>query len=546
MNVSTVLFSVLTFSVSVGFSDTLALFKPSDLTAQVAARTPSLSDGLRNVWNFSDTEPLFNGSPETGTRILGGMRAEVTVGPLTSVPAISPQSDKLVIGATGGSGYVATIQGVLLWDKMDFTDATGGGALVFGNSGESLVLRTDLFRNFGSARWVLRDGTDYYVSDKTFTGTAETLLKGTDEVLWANWDPSANGGADFHLIPEAGFSGRTFTNITAAGVCYSQTRTADLQPLFTLNDMGFEVLAASDDPADSSLLFAVTSSSSPASPFDAYNCQTGIVYKTVKGESLDMVFFHPSVERYERRPLVLYTHGGGWGGGDKTAIFRPESRETLGMLLENGIAVATIEYRLTRRDISTAYDCVVDCKDAGRFLVKHADEYGIDTNRMATWGGSAGGHLCLMTALAPGESFPGNPELAGYDPQFRCSAAYFPVSTFIVPEVLVGSNFENPNRFVTFLGGPYEENIELARLLSPAEHLTAASPPVLLLHGDQDQVISHRSSTYFIEVAAERGAQASLITVTNGVHGFGRTGIEPSLAEINVITAEFIINRLTD
>ena len=291
-------------------------------------------------------------------------------------------------------------------------------------------------------------------------------------------------------------------------------------------------------------LLAVVSSAS-AQQFDEFNCLTGIVYKTVNGEALDMALFLPTVKKYEKTPIMIYTHGGGWRGGDKKNIFRPPFFETLQILTSNGIACAAIEYRLTRPGISTAYDCVVDCKDAARFIVKHANEYGLDPDRMGVWGGSAGGHLCLMLALAPDELFPGAPELREAVLHFRCVASYFPATTFIIPEVLVGSNFENPNRFTSFLGGSYEEKKDLAAKISPAEYLNPSSPPILLLHGDKDQVLSYKNATYMVDVAKEKGANVELLTVTNALHSFVGSDICPSISEINRISAEFILKNMT-
>ena len=106
-------------------------------------------------------------------------------------------------------------------------------------------------------------------------------------------------------------------------------------------------------------------------------------------------------------PVMIFTHGGGWGGGNKYKILGAPFIGTLQTLLNNGIACATIDYRLTRLGKSTAYDCVVDCKDAARFLMKNAKKYGLDVHRMGVWGGSAGGHLSLMTALAANNTLKG-------------------------------------------------------------------------------------------------------------------------------------------
>ena len=279
--------------------------------------------------------------------------------------------------------------------------------------------------------------------------------------------------------------------------------------------------------------------------FKQYNSQTGIVYKTVNGETLDLALILPAVKRHEKSPVMLYIHGGGWTKGDKTIVFWPNFGETLDLLLENGIACATIEYRLNRSGISTAYDSVIDCKDAARFLVKHAEEYGLDPGRMGVWGGSAGGHLSLMTALAPDEKFPGAPELAGIRPEFRCVVSYFPATTFLVPEIYNQSNFKNRGKWMSFLGGPREENVELAALLSPAEHLSAGSPPVLLIHGDKDQVLSYDNSVYMIRVAEKAGADVQLLTVTNGLHGFQGDQISPSNQEINRQSAGYILQKLS-
>ena len=144
-----------------------------------------------------------------------------------------------------------------------------------------------------------------------------------------------------------------------------------------------------------------------------------VIYKTVYGDTLDMILFFPEVESTTKMPVMIFIHGGGWGGGNKYKISGTPFFGTLESLLNNGIACATIEYRLTRLGKSTAYDCVVDCKDAARFLMKNADEYSLDVNRMGVWGDSAGGHLCLMTALADNNSFTGDESLKKYKPGFN-------------------------------------------------------------------------------------------------------------------------------
>ena len=102
-----------------------------------------------------------------------------------------------------------------------------------------------------------------------------------------------------------------------------------------------------------------------------------VIYKVIEGDTLDMLLFFPKQQVKKKTPVVLYTHGGGWGGGDKYKVFQRPSLSALKQILDQGIACATIEYRLTRKEISTAFDCVVDCKDAARFLMKNSEEFNL-------------------------------------------------------------------------------------------------------------------------------------------------------------------------
>ncbi len=243
-------------------------------------------------------------------------------------------------------------------------------------------------------------------------------------------------------------------------------------------------------------------------------------------------------------PVMLYTHGGGWGKGDKYNLLQKVFNETLSILLDNGIACASVEYRLTRPGISTAFDCVVDCKDAGRFLIKNADKYGLDTKKVGVWGGSAGGHLSLMTALGPAKNFPGDAILINFDPVYKCVASYFPLTTFLKPEVLEGSNFASPNRFIPMFGGLLEAKKDTAKLISPVEFLKQNSPPILLLHGDNDKVLSIKNSLYMMDIAKQEKARVEMLTVKGAGHSFQGENIQPSIAEINKISAAFIMKHL--
>jgi len=269
-----------------------------------------------------------------------------------------------------------------------------------------------------------------------------------------------------------------------------------------------------------------------------------VVYKTIDGQKLDMTIFYPSPEKLKsKNPWMMHVHGGGWAGGSKYNILKKAFLGTLKALLDNGVICVTIQYRKAKGN-SNAYDAVVDAKDAARFLLKNAKKYGLDKKRYGVWGGSAGGHLSLVTALGDNDDFKGAAKLSKFNPKFKCVASYFPFTSCINPELRPGSIFEDGKLFVRLLGAPLEEKPELAKLLSPTELLKKKSPPILLLHGDKDTVLPIINSTYMLEVAKEKKANVELLTIKNAAHSFHGKNISPSIEQLNNYAAQFILSHL--
>src|SRR3954469_10042051 len=97
-------------------------------------------------------------------------------------------------------------------------------------------------------------------------------------------------------------------------------------------------------------------------------------------------------------PLVVWIHGGGWMIGDRRYL--PETlrpNQLFDALLEAGLAVATIDYRLALEAPFPAQ--LHDAKAAIRYLRAHADELGISTGRIGIAGESAGAHIAALVGL---------------------------------------------------------------------------------------------------------------------------------------------------
>lgn len=276
----------------------------------------------------------------------------------------------------------------------------------------------------------------------------------------------------------------------------------------------------------------------------SFNYQKDVVYKTVNGVELNMDIFYPDSSKIkDQNPWMLHVHGGGWAGGNKYKILKKPFLGTLKTLLDSGVVCVTIEYRRAR-GTSNAYDAAVDAKDATRFLLKNTDKFKLDKELYGTWGGSAGGHLCLVTALGDDADFYGDPLLSDVSINFKCVASYFPFTSCLNPDIRPGSIFEDGKLFVRLLGAPLNEKPELAKLLSPTELLNKNSAPILLIHGDNDKTLPIINSQYMMKVAQKKNADVQLLTIKGAGHSFSGSNISPSIEELNDYSAKFILSHL--
>lgn len=179
-----------------------------------------------------------------------------------------------------------------------------------------------------------------------------------------------------------------------------------------------------------------------------------------------------------RLPAVLAVHGGGWTGGRKEA-FRPIAEA----LAARGWVVASTSYRLASE--APFPGAVHDVKAAVRWIRAHAEEWGIDPDRIGAVGGSAGGHLVGLVATTAGRTLEEDGAVAWSDQSSLLQAA-----------VLLGAGVDQlaraleaprpiPNQ-ILFFGGPVAERRASYIEGSPFHQLTAACPPLLFLDGEKD------------------------------------------------------------
>ncbi len=231
--------------------------------------------------------------------------------------------------------------------------------------------------------------------------------------------------------------------------------------------------------------------------------EAGIVYGKVGERELKLDLYHPS--RGEGPfPAVVFVHGGGWRAGHRGHF----SRQAM-YLATRGYVSACIEYRLSGEATFPAQ--IQDVKCAIRWMrAKGSKNFKADTARIAVSGGSAGGHLALLAGTSAGVAeFEGTGGWPGYSSRVSCVAAFNPASEF--PE-------EYSVVVAAFLGGSKEEVPETYRMATPATWLDKSDPPMLLLHGTDDQALPYSRSVEFVGKLKALGIASELYSAPGKGH----------------------------
>ena len=273
-----------------------------------------------------------------------------------------------------------------------------------------------------------------------------------------------------------------------------------------------------------------------------------VCFKRVGTQKVYLDFYFPDVDESENKPVVIYTHGGGWAAGSKHGAGNASFNVVHQALLKQGFCVVSVGYRLVVRGGETAMrDCVVDAKDAVRFISAHQEELGIDPNQIYTFGDSAGGHIAQMLLLSPPESMPGDPELAKHSYKTVGGVSWYGPCDFEDTQLFNHNDRENfRDRFgprILYKDSKPEDKLELYREVSPINYLTKESPPLLMIQGDKDTTIPVKHAHLMQEKAEELKAPVEILIVNNAGHNWRKVDadIAPTRDEIVQKTIQFFV-----
>ena len=219
-------------------------------------------------------------------------------------------------------------------------------------------------------------------------------------------------------------------------------------------------------------------------------------YDEVEGAELKVWIVGEKIAE-EAKPAVVLFFGGGWRFGSPDSLLR-HARYLAG----KGMICLLPDYRVANRQGAKIADCVTDAKAAVAWTRANAERLGVDPERIAAGGASAGGHIAACSALVPGL---GNEER--------------PNALVLFNPALILAPF-NGNDF----GVKYRLTAEFVgvepKAVSPIHHLSADSPPTWIGHGTKDSLIPIETARAFRDEMKKEGGTCVFMEAEGMPHAF--------------------------
>ena len=228
-----------------------------------------------------------------------------------------------------------------------------------------------------------------------------------------------------------------------------------------------------------------------------------IPYKNLGYRSLRMDIFQP--ENADAAPGVVLVHGGGWKTGDRS-LQTPLAKA----LASRGYVTAVVDYRLSLEEPFPA--AVYDIKDAIKWLKENAHEFGLDTNRIAISGSSAGGQLAHLVAFTDG--------IRDYEEKSTNSMSSSVKAVINMDGVLAFYHPESDEGEMAslWLGGTYYEVPEIWIAASPLHQISDRAVPVLFINSQYPRF--HAGRDEMVAQLDRKGVYTEIHTFDDSPHSF--------------------------
>lgn len=299
------------------------------------------------------------------------------------------------------------------------------------------------------------------------------------------------------------------------------------------------------------LLDAAAAGSSSMELATNYVVKPDVPYLTADGDELKVDIYGPRNNLWEglgekkATPTLIFFHGGGWMAGSKDSVALQ-----LTPYLEKGWSAVAVQYRLSGKALAPA--AVEDARCSVWWVKRNAEKYGFDPDRIVLTGRSAGGHLALIAGMSPARAdfdrrCPERIETEG-SIRFEARLPELDVAAIVnwagvtdVADLVDGPNAKT--YAVRWLGGRRSKARQtLAKRVSPVSYIREGLPPILTIHGDQDEIVPYDQAARLHEKLARADVPNVLHTVVGGDH-FGNFSVEDvneAFGEIEAFLSEHL------
>ena len=235
------------------------------------------------------------------------------------------------------------------------------------------------------------------------------------------------------------------------------------------------------------------------------------VYKTAGDAKLNVYAYFPQNHKpTDKRAAIVFFFGGGWRSGTPKQF-----EQHCKYLAERGMVAMTADYRVSSRHRTKAVDCVRDAKSAVRWIRKHAQELGVDPDRIAAGGGSAGGHIAACTGTIT--DFDEQSETKETRSTPNAMVLFNPAVILAPIEGQLPISKDRMDELRNRMGVDPQE-------LSPFHHLQAGQPATIIFHGEADKTVPYLTAKKFAERMRELGNKCELVGYEDQGHGFFNYG----------------------
>lgn len=256
-----------------------------------------------------------------------------------------------------------------------------------------------------------------------------------------------------------------------------------------------------------------------------------VLYKTVDGIKLNLWIFKPENHKLtDNAPAIVFFFGGGWNAGSPSQFVKHCE-----YLSARGMVAIVADYRVKSRHGVPAKECVSDAKSAIRWVRENASKLGVDGNKIAAGGGSAGGHLAAACATLP-----------KFDDENENKSISSKPNALVLfnPALVIGPIDGREKESNENLAGLEKRMGTKPENISPYHNVVGKLPPTIIFHGTSDTTVPFISVELFTKRMHEFGNKCTLVAYRGEGHGFFNYGKNSNAIFVDVVHKmdEFLVS----